>query len=58
MPVAGGPVEPHEQAESEASDKLILFVIALVIFHIGAFVSFPCPNLQPLLSYTSVCLCC
>ncbi len=40
MPVIGGPVEQHEQAQSEGSDKLVLFVIALVIFHIGAFVSY------------------
>ncbi len=43
MPVVGGPVdvEQHEEVDSEWSEKVVLFVIALVIFHVGAFVSFP-----------------
>ena len=38
MPVIEDPLE--EQGGSEASDRLVLLVIALVIFHVGAFVSF------------------
>ena len=34
----------HEHEESESPGKLVLLVIGLIIFHVGAFVSLKIPH--------------